>query len=130
MYSQDSYSESGLKIWLLQLKICRTNLQNEHTGVRPPVDDIDAHILVMVVRRSLSSVRSIAEALRHSFLRIHIHVVQRLQLVNQYIRWVPSKQCLWCSSPNAGAAPESVSVKMPKSEAPELGDNEIWGAGM
>jgi hypothetical protein len=80
-----------VKYWLRQLKSRRTNLQNEHTGVRAPVDDIDARNLAVLARRLSCSVRPIAEGLRHRFSTIHIHMVRRLQLMNQHLHCVPDQ---------------------------------------
>jgi hypothetical protein len=84
MYGQDSCNETDMKYWPHQLTIGRTNPQNEHTGRRSPVDNSDAQTFAMLATKPFSSMNSTAEAIEHPSSIIHVHMVQRLQVVNRH----------------------------------------------
>jgi hypothetical protein len=75
IYGQDSYNELDAECWLHQLKICRTNLWNEHAGGHPPIDGTDAQRLEILANRLCSSMRSITEVLGYPSSIFHVHMV-------------------------------------------------------
>jgi hypothetical protein len=44
-YREDDFNENGVKHWLHEIKLHRSDLSDRPGSGRPPLDDIDARIL-------------------------------------------------------------------------------------
>jgi hypothetical protein len=85
-YDPDTYTPLSRKYWLHQIKLGRTDLQTQHAGERPPLNDTDAKILSLLRKYPFFSVRTIAESLEIPALIIYSYLVQKIGLHNFLLR--------------------------------------------
>ena len=89
VYGPDAYSLEKVKYWTHQFKLGRTNVDNNKSTGKPPLDYLDANILKVLTDYPFSSVRSIAEVLKEPRSTIYEHLTESLGLKNYSLKWVP-----------------------------------------
>lgn len=89
VYGPDAYSLEKVKYWTHQFKLGRTNINNNKSTGKPPLDYLDANILKVLTDYPFSSVRSIAEVLKEPRSTIYEHLTESLGLKNYSLKWVP-----------------------------------------
>jgi hypothetical protein len=95
--SQELFSASGwdactspsIKYRLHQSKLGRTDLRTQQDGRRPPLDDIDAEILLLLRKYPFFTVRTIAESLGIPVSTICPHLVEKIGFKIFLHRWAP-----------------------------------------
>jgi hypothetical protein len=55
IYGWDACAPPSIKYWLYQIRLGRTDLQTQHVGKPPPLDDIDAEIVSVLRKFPFSS---------------------------------------------------------------------------
>jgi hypothetical protein len=72
-----------------EIRRAREDLHDEHLSGRPPLDDIDAKIVVMLEKRPFESARRMAEILGVDHVTVLNHLQQQLGFKSFCLRWVP-----------------------------------------
>jgi hypothetical protein len=90
IYSRDAHALPSIRYRLHQIKLGGANLQGQHVGRRPPLDDIDAEIISVLWKFLFSSVRTIAYSLNISASMTHTHLVEKIDLKIFYIVRLPT----------------------------------------
>jgi hypothetical protein len=62
-YGKDARAWWNIKYWLRQVKLGRSDLQTQYVPGRPPLDDADAEILLLLRNFLFSPVRTIVDSL-------------------------------------------------------------------
>jgi hypothetical protein len=75
--------------WIHQVKLGRSNMEDEATHGRLPPGDIDVRILACLSHEPFSSVRSIAQALALAPAIVHRPLTVSLDRQLRHFRWVP-----------------------------------------
>jgi hypothetical protein len=60
------------------MKIGRTDLQTQHVGGRPLLDDIDAEVRSVLRKFPFSSVRTIGDSLNIPAVTVYPHLVEKI----------------------------------------------------
>jgi hypothetical protein len=75
---RDAYAPPGIKYWLHQIKLGRTDLQTRPVGGRPPLDGIDAEMMPVLWKFAFSSVKMIAGSLNIPASMICTHLLEKI----------------------------------------------------
>jgi hypothetical protein len=78
-YGPDVYTPSSIKYWFHQIKLGRTNIRTQHAGGRPPVDDNDAEMLLLLRKYLFSSVRTIGDSQEIPVSIVDSHLVKKIR---------------------------------------------------
>jgi hypothetical protein len=89
VYRQDTFDENGVKYWLHEIKLHRSDLSDRPSSGRPPLEDIDARILQVLEAEPWSSVRMIAEFLKIPASTVHLYRTTSLNMKNRHFKWIP-----------------------------------------
>jgi hypothetical protein len=60
VYGEQAYGKKVVEYWIHQIKLGRSDMEDEAKGGRPLLDDVDARILTCLGDEPFSSIRSIA----------------------------------------------------------------------
>jgi hypothetical protein len=74
VYHEDAFEESRVKYWPHEITLHRSDLSDQPSSGRPPLEDINARILQVLEAEPWSSVRTIAEFLKIPLLTVHLHL--------------------------------------------------------
>jgi hypothetical protein len=77
---RDVHAPPNIKYWLHRIKLGRTDLQTQHVGGRPHLDDVDAEIISVLLKLPFSSVRTTADSLNIHASRIYTHLAEKIGL--------------------------------------------------
>jgi hypothetical protein len=88
IYHEDAFDENRAEDWLHEIKLYRSDLSDQPSSGRPPLEDIDARILQTLEAEPWSSVRTIAEFLKIPASTVHLHLTTSLNMKSRHFKWV------------------------------------------
>jgi hypothetical protein len=78
-----------VKYWLHELKLHHSDLSNQPSSDRLPLEEIDARILQVLEAESWFSIRTIAEFLKIPASTVHLHLTTSFDMKSRLVKGVP-----------------------------------------
>jgi hypothetical protein len=89
VYHEDALDESRMKSWLHEMKLHRSDLSDQPSSGRPPLEDIDARIMQLLETKPSSSGRTKAEFLKIPASTVHLYLTTSRNMKSRHFKWVP-----------------------------------------
>jgi hypothetical protein len=86
VYGEQTYAKKAVEYWIHQVKLGRSDMEDEAKHGRPPLDNVDARILACFSHKSFSSVHSIVQALGPVPATVHQHLTISLDIRPPHFR--------------------------------------------
>jgi hypothetical protein len=86
---EQAHAKKMVEYWTRQIKLGRSNMEDEAKHDRPPLDDIHARILAWLSHEQFSSISLIAQALGLASATVHQHLTISMDMQPRYFPWVP-----------------------------------------
>jgi hypothetical protein len=86
---EDAFDENRVKYWIHQIESHRSDLSDQPSSGRLPLEAIDARILQVLEAESWYSVRTTAEFLKIPASTVHFRLTTSLNMKSRHFKWVP-----------------------------------------